>query len=97
MGLGRTDNKENRIYLCRCSAKGNRLSYAFIFWGVLATPAHFSAITGLLPFAEKLLVRHDRPVRMSVCHMLDICIVFRHAHHQPQALADIAPCSRNPV
>ena len=57
----------------------------------LATPSAFSraAITGFLPFAEKLFIRHHRLAGMGDFPVRHIGVVLGQAAHEPHALPQI--------
>src|SRR6266487_3501142 len=59
-------------------------------------PALANSIAGLLAFAEKLHIGHDRLVRMDGLPMLDVCFIIGNADHQPRrSRRPIDGCARS--
>jgi hypothetical protein len=50
-----------------------------------------TGIPGRLPLPKKLLITHNRAIRMRSTHMRDISLIVGHPDHQPHGLPEISP------
>jgi hypothetical protein len=58
---------------------------------LLTTLPRATGIPGRLPLPKKLLITHNRAIRMRSTHMRDISLIVGHPDHQPHGLPEISP------